>query len=77
MTHLAVDGNGSVENSVHAKNGRLGRVDDGSAEHAAVDTTVADGESAARHVFYGNVVVTRLTTVSAFGVASKCTRRNP
>ena len=62
LAHLAVDGDGPVEDAVHAEDGGLRRVDDGRAEHAAVDAAVADRERAARHVLHRDLVLPRLRT---------------
>lgn len=58
--HLAADGNGSVEDAVHAQDGRLRRVDDGRAEHGAEHSAVADGEGSSVHVLHGQLVPPRL-----------------
>ena len=54
--YLAVDGHRSIEDAVHAENGRLWQVDDGRAEEGAEDAAVADGERAALHVLDGELV---------------------
>ena len=51
---LAIDDDGSVHDVVHAEDGGLRGVDDGSGEHGAVDAAVGDGEDAALHVFDGD-----------------------
>ena len=59
-THLALNGDGSVCNSVHAEDGRLWRVDDRSSEQTSVDAAIADRERSTRHIFDRNLVFTRL-----------------
>ena len=61
-TNLAPDGNRPVEDAVHAQDGRLGRVDDGCAEHGAKHPPVADGEGASVHVLHRQLVITGLDT---------------
>ena len=50
MSYLSVPDHWPLEGSVHAQDGRLGRVDDGGAEERAKHSSVRDGESAAVHV---------------------------
>lgn len=57
---LPSDGHGPVKDAVHAQDGRLRRVDDGSAEHGAEHSSVADGEGAAVHVLHSQLVLTSL-----------------
>ena len=57
---------GSYLGSMHAKNSTLGHVDDWSTHHAAEDTTVCDGESAASHIFKGYLAIS-----SSFSQISK------
>lgn len=71
--HLAADGNGTVEDAVHAQDGRLWRVDDGRAEHGAEHAAVADSEGASVHVLNGQLVLTRLQGEEA--AASLASRR--
>lgn len=40
----------ALVDGVHAEDGRLGRVDDGGGQQAAIDSAVGDGESAASHL---------------------------
>ena len=40
---------------MHAQDGRLRHVDDGSAEHGTENAAVGDGEGAAVHVFNGQL----------------------
>lgn len=58
--YLAVDSDRPVEDTVHSQDGRLRWVDDGGAEHAAVDAAVTDRESSAVHVLDSDLVVTSL-----------------
>lgn len=51
--YLSVPGNRSVEDSVHAQNGRLRWVDDGCSEEGPEYTSIADGEGAAIHILDG------------------------
>lgn len=62
MTYLSVDGNWSLKDGMHAEDGWLGRVDDGSAKHGAKDTAVADGKGATVHVLNCEWIVSRLLT---------------
>ena len=50
-SHLAVDGHRTVEDAMHAEDGRLGGVDDGCAKHGAKHAAIADGEGASVHIF--------------------------
>lgn len=61
--NLAVNSNGSLLNGVHAQNGALGHVDNGSTHHRAKDTTVRDGEGTAGQVLNGNLAITGLGSV--------------
>ena len=51
--YLPANSHRSVENAVHAKDGRLRGVDDGRAKQGAKHAAVADGEGAAVHVLNG------------------------
>lgn len=59
-SHLAIDGHRSVEDAMHAQDGRLRGVDDGCAKQGAKHTTVADGEGASIHIFNSKLIVTSL-----------------
>lgn len=48
--NLVSDTNGAVNDRVHAKDGALGRVDDGGAHKRSESSSVRDGEGAALHV---------------------------
>lgn len=63
-SHLAIYGYGSVEDAMHAQDGRLGRVDDGSTKQGAKHATIADGERAPIHIFNCKFIVTSLTCTS-------------
>ncbi len=47
---LAVPDDGAVGNGMHSQDGRLGRVQDGSAHEGGEVTAVGDGEGAPVHV---------------------------
>lgn len=49
-TDLSVDSHRPLEDAVHAQDGGLRRVDDGSAEQRAENAAVTDGERATVHV---------------------------
>ena len=51
FTYLSIDGNGSFKDTMHAKNGRLRWVDYGCAKHGTKDTTIANSECPAIHIF--------------------------
>ena len=55
MSHLSISDDRPLEDAVHAQDGRLRHVDDGSAEHGPENTAVGDGEGAAVHVFNGQL----------------------
>ncbi len=57
---LTVDSNGTVLGGVEAEDGRLGKVDDGGTHQGAKDAAVADGESAASHIFDRELAVASL-----------------
>jgi hypothetical protein len=50
----------SVDDGVHAQNGALRRIEDGSSHHGTECATVGDGESSALHVFDGDLAFTSL-----------------
>ena len=58
--HLALDGNWSLKDGMHAQDGGLGRVDDGSAKHGPEDPSVGDGEGPSIHVLNGEEAITSL-----------------
>jgi len=62
--YLAIPDHWPLEDAVHAKNGRLRRVDDGRAEHRAEYAAVGDGEGAAIHVLHGQLVLFGFLTQS-------------
>ena len=59
-SHLPIDGNRSINDAMHAQDGRLWRVDDWCAKHRTKYPTVGDGECSPVHVFYGQGVITSL-----------------
>lgn len=67
-SHLAIHGHGSVEDAMHAQDGRLRRVDDGCTKQGAEHTTIADGESAPIHILNSKLIFTslRCTTQTIF-----------
>lgn len=63
-THLSLDGDGSLECSVHSEDGALWRIDDRSSQQRSEDASVADSESAAVHVLNGECSVLGLDAKS-------------
>lgn len=70
-SHLAIDGHGSVEDAMHAQDGRLWGVNDGRAKQGAKHATVADGEGASIHIFNSKLIFTSLrhTTQNIFSLS--------
>ena len=58
-SYLIVDNNRSLGDSVHAENGRLRRVDNGSSHHGTVHSTVGDGESSSFEIRNSNLQVAK------------------
>ena len=58
--YLASDIHWPLKDSVHAKDGWLGRVDDGRTEHGAEHAAVTDSERPPVHVLHGQVTTTSL-----------------
>lgn len=63
--NLAIDDNWLLLNGVQSENSSLRKIDDRGAHQRAKNTTVADGEGTASHVFDGEFVVTGLILWSA------------
>ena len=59
--NFAVDSDGPIEDTVHAENGRLRRIDNRSAEQGTENASVGNGEGAAVHVFHRQFARTRET----------------
>lgn len=59
-SYLAIDGHRSVEDAVHAQDGRLWGVDDGCTKHGAKHAAVADGKGASVHIFNSKLIFTSL-----------------
>ena len=69
---LAIDGDGTLLDGVHAEDSALWRIEDGRAEETAVDAAVGDGEDTALEVFDGDFAVAGLDGVVGevfFGLA--------
>ena len=62
MCYLSVQSDRSIENTMHAQNSRLRRVDDRGTEEGAENATVADCERSALHVLDCELVLTRSFT---------------
>ena len=56
-SHLSVSHDRPLKDTVHAQDCRLGRVDDGSSEERAKDSSVADGEGTSVHVLHSQLVI--------------------
>ena len=54
---LSVPHHGPLEHAVHAEDGGLGWVDDGSSEQGAKHSAVTDGEGASVHVLHSQLVI--------------------
>ena len=61
--HLTVFHHSAVLGGMYTQNGRLRRVDDGRGQHGAEHAAIADGESAAGHLFNAEFAVARFGTV--------------
>ena len=75
--YLSVDGDGPVEDAVHAQDGRLWGVDDRGAHQRAENTAVTDGERAAVHVLDGQVTRTRLKQKNMSGLSDLSRNNSP
>lgn len=60
--YFTVDDHRALLDAVHAENGRLRGVNDGSGQQGAVDAAIADGECAARHLIDAEGAVLCLLT---------------
>ena len=49
-THLSVPDHRPLEGAMHAKDGRLGWIDDGGAKQGAENASIGDSESATVHI---------------------------
>lgn len=63
---LAVDSNGALLDGVEAKNGALGKVDDGSAHERAENAAVADGEGTTSHILDRKLAIAGLINVVSY-----------
>lgn len=66
---LALDGDDFLTDAVHVEHSGLGVVDNGSSEHGAEDTGVADGEASTLHVLHSKLAITSLYPLAQFSAS--------